>query len=169
MIVSPCGPPPKRRSTDDRKPPVPLRVVTHRDTLLTAEADELGAVDVDHMLVDVIHLEPPAVEPVHDLLVAHHAGAFEETAESTLRGHAAYPTEYLADDLDMRDGSDNSQTLYTQDDTDDKVFDDRFRFVCPIRALLGNSYLIQHATEINPFHLIVPRRKPPHAEMYLSV
>ncbi len=51
---------------------MPLRVVTHRDTLLIAEADELGAVDVDHMLVDVTLLETPAVEPVHDLLVALH-------------------------------------------------------------------------------------------------
>jgi hypothetical protein len=84
-------------------PAVLFRVVTHRDTLLLAEAADHGAVDVDRMLFDVERLEPPAVEPAHHLIIALQARALEETAEGALRGHATFPTEYLADDLVMTD------------------------------------------------------------------
>jgi len=114
-----------------------LRVVTHCDTLLLAEAADHGAVDVDRMLVYVNHLEPSAVEPAHYLVVALQTRMLEETAEGALRSHAAFPTEYLADDLVMTDGAAVCQTFGTKDDAYDEAFDDRTRVVGSVRRPLG--------------------------------
>ena len=110
---------------------------------------------VDRILVDIHHLEPPAVDPAHHPLVALQARAFEETTEGTQRGHANLPTEYLTDDLFMTDGPAMGQTLCTQDDTDDEAFDDCFRVIGSVLALLGEACIIQHAAEINPFHQLL--------------
>jgi len=114
-----------------------LRVVTHCDTLLLAEAADHGAVDVDRMLVYVSHLEPSAVEPAHDLVVALQTRALEEIAEGALRSHAAFPIEYLTDELVMTTSAAVCQTFGAQEDADDEAFDDRTQVVGSLRAPLG--------------------------------
>lgn len=109
-----------------RSSAVSLRVITNCDTFLFAEAADHGTVDVDGVLFDIHHLEPSAIEPAHDLFVVLQARAFEETSGGALRGHAVFPIEYLAYDLVMTDGSAVRQPFCTQDDADNKPFDDHF-------------------------------------------
>jgi len=58
----------------------------------------------------------------------------------------------------MTDGPATSQTLSTQDDTDDEVLDDCFRVIGSVLALLGEVCIIQHAAEIDPFHQLLHQR-----------
>ena len=100
--------------------------VTHCDTFLFAEAADNGTVDVDGMPFDIHHLEPSSVEPAHHYFVVLLARSLEETAKGTLQGHAVYPIEYLANDIVMTDAPDMRQLFSTQDDADNKPYDNRF-------------------------------------------
>jgi hypothetical protein len=95
IIVSTCAPPPKSLSLDDEKPAVPLRVITHCDTLMLAEATDYGAFDVDGMLVDVKLLDLPLIEPAHDILIAYQVIALEDYAEGTLQCHPPFQSAIL--------------------------------------------------------------------------